>query len=251
MQTTALASGARRCKAGRFLSGDRLPQLAARAHLGLRRRAARLPGDARRAVRRRRPAAALAARRPTSTSSSALEVGRGRELPGGDDRQPQRRRHGRALRAHRRRHRRRATAGAPACRCCRRRPRAVAGREARRRRRPLDQSFSGSTRVVASPTASRSGRRTATRRARNFKLQGEYLQAGASGDLVARRRRATASRCTQRAVGLVRAGRLPVHADAGASACATTASTPGTPDYRRQRGVAFALTELPPDARTR
>ena len=62
----------------------RLPQPAALAHLGLRRQPARLPGDARHPVRRRRRAAHLARRRSTSTSSSALELGRGRSFPGTD-----------------------------------------------------------------------------------------------------------------------------------------------------------------------
>ncbi len=214
-QTTSLGKGLS-LKAGPLLLRRRLPQLAARPHLGLRRRAAGLPGVPRHAVRGRRPAAQLAcADRPVHRARA--EVGRGRTFPGSDTsrngagmmRSP---RTWAATSA-------RATAGAPACRTCTPRRTRSTWSRLNAAGDPVTNSFTGSSHVwVADAVWKWAPNGNATRT--NFKLQGEYLQstrerqpglhaggAAAPGTYARRNRAGTCRACTS-------------SCRAGASACA-------------------------------
>ena len=208
--------------------GHRLPQRASRPHLGLRRRAAGLPGVLRRPDPQRRPAAALGRARPIASSSSAPRSAPARSFPGsgggrngigsaslfahvGDDiGESASWRVGASLLAPPRRR-------SP----LRRRRRAPA------RRSP---TASAAARAPGASTASTSGRPAATRSQRNLILQGEYFQRRESGTLAYDTRDGGGHERDRRlprdAERLVPAGGLPVHAACGASARATTGSTP-------------------------
>ena len=165
-----------------LLLRHRLSQRAACAHLGLRRQPARLPGDARHAVRRRRRATALAGAAPTSSSSSAPSSAAAAAFPAATP-----------------------AATAPAWPRLRRTPaatsatshswraglsmlnaqgdRPAAGRQRCRRATRSPTAFSGSTRVwIADAVWKWAPNGNATRT--NFKLQGEYLRSTRSGSLV-------------------------------------------------------------------
>ncbi len=225
-------------KFGRFFSGLGLHERAASARVGLRRRAARLPGVPRRRSTATTACSSNGSRRSTSSSSSAP-----RSATATASRDCERNKNGvgigRRLRAHRRRHRREPQLARRRCRTCRRARRTATTR--RSTSRATTRRLASTARAMSrSPTSSGSTRPTATRMDTNFKLQGEYFWRRENGDLTydadgALGLTQTAA-YTSSPERLVPAGRLPVHAVL-ARRRALRPPRPGTRRLRRQRIV--------------
>ena len=202
MQTRALGDGVN--LQGRPLPvRRRLPERPARPHLGLRRRAAGLPGLLRRPVQAGRRAGALAGA-DRHLRRSRRGTGQRAQLPGQRPQQERLRRRPR-VRARGRRHRRLRPAGAPACRYLRTGP---AGREFEDGGVP--NVFGGRSTIWIADAVYKwapNGNPTQTQ----LQAAGRILPA--QGKRHAGRPADAGRRLRQHPVRLVPAGRVPVHAE--------------------------------------
>ena len=233
-------------KAGRFFSGIGYLNEIHQHAWDFQRRAARLQGVPRRPAQRRRRAAEVGradrplrrARRRGRPRRAAFPAATATSNGAGV---------GSAVRPRRRRHRRRAQlARGPVVPADARRRTALT--TTRLARHGVTNSFTGTSKLWIADGVLKwapNGNAHGT----NFKLQGEYFRRKRErrrSPTTRRRARRDRRLLRSRAVRLVPAGRLPVHAAAGASASATTGSTPA----RRHRPRRLRRADARPTSRS-